>query len=239
MPIPDTITIDPDLNGPIGSANGGVAAGLLGGLVDGAAKVRLFRPPPLGQPMQVRRTEAGFEALFEEEVALTAESSALDVQPPAVSRQEAVEAQSASSVGHVAVTCVICGPDHLGGLKLAPGPVGSGSTHANTWTPSSWLDHGDGTVRPEMVWGALDCPGAIMLVRHYPDESMFPALGTMIAEIAEPIRIGEEYVVVAWPRGRDGRKLYAGTAILDGSGRVVARSAQVCIAMPFGWAGIA
>ena len=77
-----------------------------------------------------------------------------------------------------------------------------------------------------------------MLVRHYSTENLFPALGTMTAEIAEPLRVGETYAVVAWPRGREGRKLFAGTAIADAGGRVLASSDQVCIAMPYEWGGV-
>ncbi len=93
-------------------------------------------------------------------------------------------------------------------------------------------------MRPELVWGVLDCPGAIMLMRHYEDESFFAALGTMTARIDRDIVVGGEYTVVAWPRGRDGRKLYAGTAILERDGELCALSDQVCIAMPYEWGGI-
>ncbi len=136
------------------------------------------------------------------------------------------------------MTCVVCGPDHDGGLQLFPGPVGGGPVHATTWTPPGWAGDGSGTVRPEIAWGVLDCPGAIMLVRHHSNESMFPALGTITAEIRKPLRVGDAYAVTAWPRGRDGRKLYAGTAIVDDRGETFAISDQVCIAMPFEWGGI-
>ncbi len=235
--LPETITVRADLNGPAGSANGGVAAGLLGQLIKGPARVRLFRPPPLGRPMQVRETGAGLAALFEGEVALTAAAAKLDVHPPAVTPEEAAAA-AAPFVGHSAVTCVVCGPDHPNGLRLFPGPIGAGPVHATTWTPPIWATDGEGRVRPEIVWGALDCPGAIMLVRHYPGEGMFPALGTITAEVFDPLRVGETYTVVAWPRGRDGRRLYAGTAIFGVGGKVHGLSDQVCIAMPFEWGGV-
>jgi hypothetical protein len=236
--LPATITVPANLNGPAGSANGGVAAGLLGELLGGTVRVRLYRPPPLGRAMQVRETANGIEALYEGEVALAAAPARVDVHPPPVTTEEAAAA-TAPFVGHAAVTCIVCGPDSVDGLHLFPGPVGAGPIHATVWTPPMWAGDGRGFVRPEIVWGALDCPGAIMLVRHYPGESMFPALGTITAEISEPIRVGDSYAVVAWPRGRDGRKLFAGTAIVGAGGRVHARSDQVCIAMPFEWGGIA
>ena len=236
--LPATITVPANLNGPAGSANGGVAAGLLADLFEGPVRVRLYRPPPLGRPMQVREAAGGLEVIYDGEVALSASPARVDVYPPAVTIDEAAEA-TAPFVGHAAVTCVVCGPDHVDGLQLFPGPVGAGPVHATTWSPPVWTGDGHGIVRTEIVWGALDCPGAIMLVRHYPGENMFPALGTITAEISEPVRVGDTYAVIAWPRGRDGRKLYAGTAIVRAGGVVHARSDQVCIAMPFEWGGIA
>ena len=238
LPLPTAITVARDLNGPAGSANGGVAAGLLAAFIHGPVRVRLYRPPPLGKAMEVRETAGGLEAVYEDEVAMVASPGRLDLYPPAVTMDEAVGATS-EFVGHAAVTCVVCGPDHVGGLQIAPGPVGPGPVHATTWTAPEWAGDGLGIVRAEIVWGVLDCPGAIMLVRHYPGESMFPALGTITADIIEPVRIGDNYLVIAWPRGRDGRKLYAGTAIVGPTGIVHAISDQVCIAMPFEWGGIA
>ena len=236
--LPRTITVAAGLNGPTASANGGVAAGLLAELIGGSVRVRLYRPPPLAEPMKVRATPAGLEATADGEVAMTAEPAKLDISPPAVTIEEA-EAATAPFVGHSAVKCVVCGPDRPDGLRLFPGPVGAGPVHATTWRPPQWTAGEDGDVRPEIVWGVLDCPGAIMLARHYPGESMFPALGTITAELRGNLRTGNTYIVTAWPRGRDGRKLYAGTAISDAGGRVHASSDQVCIAMPFDWGGIA
>jgi hypothetical protein len=234
--IPDTLAVPSDLNGPAGSANGGVAAGLLGSLCGPAARVRLYRPPTLGVPMDVVEASGGLEAHYRGDVVLAAAPSRIDVNPPAVTLEEA-ESAAAPFVGHAAVTCVVCGPEHPHGLRLAPGPLGDGAVHATTWTPPPWTGDGAGLVRPEIVWGVLDCPAAIMLVRHYPGEDLFPALGTITAEVAVPVAVGETYVVVAWPRGRDGRKLYAGTAVLGPAGAVHARSDQICLAMPYAWGG--
>ena len=236
--LPETIAVPPDRNGPIGSANGGVAAGLLGSLLPGGVRVRLYRPPPLARPMEVREMATGLEAVFEGEVAMSARTARLDLQPPPITIEEA-DAATAPFVGHTAVTCFVCGPDNPGGLHLFPGPVGAGPLHATTWVPQPWAADERGVVTEEVVWGALDCPGGVMLTRHYSTESIFPALGTMTAEIIEPLRAGDTYAIVAWPRGRDGRKLYAGTAILGTGGRIHGLSDQICIAMPFEWGGIA
>lgn len=235
---PATITVPVDLNGPAGSGNGGVAAGLLGRMIDGPARVRLFSPPPLGIPMEVLATTNGLEARVDGEAVLSAVPARVDVEVPAVTREQA-ESATAPFVGHLAVNCFVCGPENTRGLRLLPGPVDGGPVHATTWTPAEWMVGPDGAVPPEIVWGVLDCPGAIMFARHYPDEEFFAALGTMAVDIIEPIRAGETYSVLAWPLGRDGRKLYAGTALTGAAGNVHALSDQVCIAMPFEWGGTA
>jgi len=42
--------------------------------------------------------------------------------------------------------------------------------------------------------------------------------------------VGERCVVVSWPLGEDGRKLYAGTALFAENGEVLALARQVWIA---------
>jgi hypothetical protein len=234
--LPETITVPTERNGPAGSANGGVAAGLLGSLLPGAARVRLYRPPPLGLPMVVRSTPPRLEAWFEGELALSATNASLDLDAPTVTLEEAAAA-TAPFVGHAAPVCFVCGPDNPSGLHLFPGPLAGAPLHATTWTPELMGLAAGGPVPAEVVWGALDCPGAVMLLRHYSGESFFPALGTITAEIFEPVEVGEMYAVVGWPKGRDGRKLFAGTAIIGAEGRVRALSDQVCIAMPYEWGG--
>jgi len=55
-------------------------------------------------------------------------------------------------------------------------------------------------------------------------------LGRMAAEIVRLPGEGEQCIVVAWPLGEDGRKLYAGTALLDEDGELLARARQTWIA---------
>jgi hypothetical protein len=79
------------------------------------------------------------------------------------------------------------------------------------WTPTE--------VTPELVWAALDCPGAIAV--GYPDRGE-TLLGRFAVEIDALPRVGERYVVVGWPLGEEGRKLYAGTALFGEDGRQLA-----------------
>jgi hypothetical protein len=90
---------------------------------------------------------------------------------------------------------------------------------------SCYLPHanhadGEGRIRPEFVWGTLDCPGAFA-VQDIDD--MRPALtGRMTARVIEPPRVGERCAVVGWKIGEDGRKLYSGTALYTEGGRLCA-----------------
>jgi hypothetical protein len=83
-------------------------------------------------------------------------------------------------------------------------------------------NHADfsGRIRPEFVWGTLDCPGAFA-VQDLDD--MRPALtGRMTAKVIAPPLVGERCAVVGWKLGEDGRKLYSGTALYTESGRLCA-----------------
>ncbi len=90
---------------------------------------------------------------------------------------------------------------------------------AAPWTPRE--------VTPEVVWAAIDCPGAWAVGAPGRGEMV---LGRMAAELRRLPAEDEPCVVVAWPLGVDGRKLYAGTALLDADGELLARARQTWIA---------
>ena len=94
---------------------------------------------------------------------------------------------------------------------------GRDSTVACPWTPDSTLDAGDGTVAPEFVWAALDCPGYFAVK----DQAGVALLGRFAAHIERPIKVGEQLVVTGWAIAHDGRKHQAGTAIYTADGQPV------------------
>jgi hypothetical protein len=49
----------------------------------------------------------------------------------------------------------------------------------------------------------------------------------MTAVIDQPLQAGHRYTVIGWPIAQEGRKLHAGTAIFDATGKVQARSRQL------------
>ena len=233
-----TLTIPAGLNGPSGTAHGGVAAGLLAQHARGAVEVRLHRPPPLSVPMQVTGSGDELTASCDGQPVLTALPGRVAVEPPAVGLDEATAATGPAQE-HVAPTCVVCGPCSPTPLRVFPGRLGTSDVYAARWQAPAWAADDRGDVRPELLWGALDCPGGFAIAdpHGHSRTDFFPALGTITAELRSAVRVEEPVVVVGWPLGRDGRRLHAGTAVLgaDGSVRAVAR--QTCIAVPLDWAG--
>ena len=217
------MSIDRRYRGPRTSANGGYAAGLLGSRLGGAAQVTLRVPPPLGRPLTVRRE--GDRLLLEEGDVLVAEATPGDPDlappsPPGV----AVAQQASAGIGSwgppAFAECFVCGArDDGSGLGIHPGAVpGRDGLVATTWVAH------DAT--PEVVWAAIDCPGAYAVGDPSRGEIV---LGRMTARVDRLPEEGESCVVVGWPLGEDGRKLFAGTALYGAAGDVLAVARQVWI----------
>jgi hypothetical protein len=233
-----SIVIDKRFCGPPNSGNGGYVCGLLAGHIDGTAEVTLRAPPPLDRPLGIVGGADGSVELRENETLLaTGRAVTLDVADiPAVTRAEAEDAASQSpfAIDHLLPGCFVCGPAraHGDGLRIFPGPLpphrsARPATLACCWIPDSNLAGDDGLVASEFVWAALDCPTGFASgsARHLGlngDAAML--LGRMSARIDRRPRPGEPCVIVAWPTGRDGRKLFADGALLRPDGEVLAVS---------------
>ena len=57
-------------------------------------------------------------------------------------------------------------------------------------------------------------------------------LGELCARVDGDVEVGEPCVVAAWPLGIEGRKRFAGTAVLASSGAPVATARATWIEMP-------
>ena len=83
----------------------------------------------------------------------------------------------------------------------------------------------DGAVASEFIWAALDCPtgfagvGAQHLGMTGAETIL---LGRMSARIERRPYPGDQCIVIAWPTGRDGRKLFANSALLSSDGKCLA-----------------
>lgn len=218
-----TVTIERRYRGPLDSANGGYAAGLLGSHLGAAAEVTLRLPPPLGRALGLRHE--GERLLLCDGDHLVAEAAPGDpgLEPPAAPTP-AEAAAASEGVGAFGppqfAECFVCGIRADGtGLGIHPGPVpGRDGLVATTWVARD--------VSPEVVWASIDCPGAYAVGETGRGE---PVLGRMTARIERLPAEGEPCVVVGWPLGEDGRKLHAGTALYGRDGGVLALARQVWI----------
>lgn len=185
--------------GPDGSGNGGYSCGLFAHLVDGDAEVTLRTPPPLEAQLRVDGLDI-FEAdTLVAEVRATTVELELPAPPPRVEPGE-------PDPNHPFPNCFVCGPARTDGLRLTPRRYGS--VVAAPWRPAE--------VSRELVWAALDCPGAFAV---NPDFSRGACvLGRLAVHIEELPLEGEPLAVVGWDLGgADGRRSYAGTALFRGN----------------------
>jgi hypothetical protein len=207
------------------SANGGYASGRLAAFVDAdEVEVTLRLPPPLDRPLAVRRDGAAAELLDGDVVVAEARAASVDVDPPgAVSFADAEDA----ATRHVRLgselfgECFTCGiRDAHDGLEIYAGAVaGREPLHAAPWTVRE--------SSTEIVWAAIDCPGAYAVGMEGRGEIL---LGRMAARVLRVPEVGERCVAASWPLGEDGRKLYAGTALYAEDGEVLAMARQTWIA---------
>ncbi len=238
------LVIDRRFNGPPTSGNGGWVAGALARRLDAArVSVSLRAPPPLGVPLEVRDAGPGRLSLHQGETLLaeaqvepdaTADEPddllmATPLAPPFDSAEAAgvlgrmrAQGRQNSPYAH----CFSCGIAREDGLRIVPAPVGDAGMVAATWTPGPAVAQPDGEVDVETVWAVLDCPAGVAWSYQLPDA---PPMMTvrMTATVDRAPRVGEPCIVAGWPIVREGRKLHAGTAVYDASGRVLARSRQI------------
>jgi hypothetical protein len=219
-----TISFDSRFRGPLTSANGGYACGSLAAFVPSdAVEVTLRLPPPLERQLAVE-VEGDTARLLDGD-ALVAEARPGIVEgdvPEPVGLEDAVAAsrRHVRVGGEVFSECFVCGVRDSGeGLGIYAGAVaGREPLHAAPWTATE--------PSPEVVWAAIDCPGAYAVGAVGRGEVV---LGRMTGRVVRVPAAGERCVVLAWPEGEDGRKLYAGTALITAGGELVAHARQVWI----------
>jgi hypothetical protein len=232
----DAVVLPARFNGPPGSANGGFTCGVVARLLDAtAAEVTLRSPPPLDMPLRVERGADAVKVLDEDQ--LVAEANrvpGIDIEvPEPVAPPVAHEASARYPwyEEHPFPSCFVCGPRRLDrdGLSIFAGQVAGRDLYACDWTPASEWDRGDGLVRDEIVWAALDCPSAVAAAAG-PGTGPRPAvLARLAASIDDAPAVGEQHAVISWPVGIYGRKRHAGSAILDSEGRVRAHARALWI----------
>lgn len=222
--------------GPPKSANGGYVCGLLAAHIDGDAEITLLAPPPLHQRLDIVVSEGEAELRNEKRIFAVGRMARIDVpEIPMVNFSEAQDAVCRSpypTERHPLPMCFVCGPERLNGdgLRIIPRPLPprldcKTGTLAAPWVPYSNLAGEDGAVAVEFIWAALDCPtgfagvGAQHLGMTGAETIL---LGRMSAHIDGRPYPGDRCIIVAWPTGREGRKLSASSALLSSGGKFLA-----------------
>ena len=227
--------------GPAGTGNGGYVCGRIASYVDGPVTVTLRRPPPLATPLAVERDREGSVRVHDGRMLIADATSpaalpALEVPGP-VSTAEARRAAGRARYFEDPVfpDCFVCGISRRpgDGLRIFSGPVSGRAVWAAPWTPDPSVTDASGRVRPEVVWAALDCPSGIAAAEAAGlGQEAAILLGRMTARLAVLPALGGECRVIAWPAGRDDRKLTAGSALLGPGGEVLAVAEAVWLVVP-------
>jgi hypothetical protein len=231
----EPLTIPASFEGLPGVILGGYSAGLLARAIGPSAEVALRRPIKTSTELQITPSEDGF--VLRDDELIYAEGRAVDLSvdvptPVSVAEAEAAAMDYPGFAGHFFPRCYCCGPERqLGdGLRIFPGSVGESNTLAAPWTPHPSLAGTDGDVPPELLWAALDCPGIWALIADPSSDPEEKALTAgMAVTIEGRVQAGQPHVVMGWPMGRDGRRVFAGAAILSGDGEVLCAARQTMV----------
>jgi hypothetical protein len=225
------LTIPSRFCGPPGSGNGGYVCGRIAAYVDGPVTVTLRRPPPLATTMAVEQDGQG-SVHVRHGHALIAEAASAPDRPALRAPDKVSMAEAHAAEGRARYfqdpffpDCFVCGISRQpgDGLRIFPGPVVGRPLWAAPWTPDPSVTGADGSVRPEVAWAALDCPSGIAAAEAASlGQDTAILLGQMTASVAALPAAGDQCRVIAWPAGRDGRKLTAGSALLGPGGDVLA-----------------
>lgn len=157
----------------------------------------------------------------------------MDVPEP-LPRNQVADAEEAGrelwTANHPFPSCVVCGPDRErgDGMRIFPAELpGSDGLYGACWTPGEADGDGDGWIRPELVWAALDCPTSAPVANFGDGPPM--VLAALAARLGCPVRVGEPHTILSWGLEVDGRKRRAAAALYDSDGILVCASRALWI----------
>lgn len=220
------IYIDDKYNGPPGSGNGGYVAGLLAKCVKSSSvMVTLRLPPPLNTELDVLYEGDVAKLMDNEKIVAEASAASLDIVLPVYPSLENAKECSKRYPGferHAFPRCYVCGPQREveDGLRLFTGVDDDHTYVAAPFDTFPALFDEDGHMHEEQIWAALDCPGAYAISQI--DEEKVLVLGQITANIIESIVFSDQLIVVGWYLGKERKKNFSGTAIVDTKGHVKA-----------------
>ena len=226
MVVSESVSIPRRFNGPLDSGNGGYSCGLFAGhLPEGPAEVSLRSPVPLETPLEVEPADGRALRVLDGET-LIAEARAvpaveLDVPDPVtVHEARLATARYQGKPDGVFCRCFVCGRAREDAFGVFAGAVSGREVVASPWTPRDWTADEAGSVLPEFVWAVLDCP--TYFASYMSGPLAVSVLARMSARLDAPVAAGREHVVIGWPIGAEGRKRFAGSAVMTPEGEVLA-----------------
>jgi hypothetical protein len=227
----EDLTVAGRYHGPPTMGHGGYVAGLFASRTDGPVQVTLRRPTPLDAPLRIVELDGGLLELrdADDELIAQSEPTSFELEVPAIPSVDEARAAEAGSPSHlegrgIHGQCFGCGNRSEGdGIRVFAGPLTLDGTPmvAGTWRPTDEMRSADGTVGTEWVLAALDCPGAFAFIVG---ETRAGLLGRIQYEQLAPVDADAEHIVIGWQVGEDGRKKFAGTAVVDADGKVLAHA---------------
>jgi hypothetical protein len=231
------IVIAADRLGPPNCGNGGYVCGTIAREMTGPVTVMLRAPAPLETPLRLSAEDGGVRLAAVDgttiAVATPASRGALDLAPPPPPAFEAARIAGLGFPGlhrdfHGNCFCCRRGPPGSGVQafvgQLPDRPTGE---VAGAWTPHASFADESGLIRAEIVWTALDCPGAVAWV--VTEGGQGGVLGSVTCEILRRPALGEACIIAAWRIGAERRKRFSGVALHSAAGDVLAVSRQVWI----------
>jgi hypothetical protein len=230
----ETLYFERRFNGPPASVNGGIAAGAIADRLPGAVRVRLMRPIPLEQELILQPPEdgVGLIARHGDSDIMSARCEALELEVPPPPRPDRIAAAGRNyrkPPDNSFSDCFVCGHARAAGdgLRVHAGCDPSQQSFAALhWIPHEKFADDDGRLPNHMIWGSLDCPAAIAgSLLNKADMRT----GEMHGEVYGPVLCGRTYTVFAWPIRAEGRKVFTGCALIDGSGNVCAKASVLWI----------
>jgi hypothetical protein len=230
--VAESLTIPKRFNGPLDSGNGGYSSGAIAGFLGGPAEVTLRRPVPLDRELAVEPGSHGAVRVLDGEDLIGDARPApdLDLEVPAAPTREQARVAASRYRGladGMFSRCFVCGRAREDAFGVFAGEVDGRDLVASPWTPPSWTAGPEGNVLPEFVWAVLDCPTYFALYMR--GELPMSVLARLTANIAAPVPVGVEHVVIAWPIAAEGRKRHAGSAVVSADGDVLASARALLI----------
>lgn len=122
--------------------------------------------------------------------------------------------------------CFCCDVEHEAGLEVFAAPVLRGEQVAAVWhTREDWGDE-DGFIPDPYAWTALDCPGQFAFLARGIRTGL---LGRITGQLHQRARADETHLVTGRRIGVEGKKHFAGTALWNESGALIASARAVWI----------